>query len=218
MLVRQGHQRFQVIAVGHCTLRVGGRAQIGQRDTVQQRRVQPRVIGQIARGGRGGHEQRLRLHRGGGDRIDLIERVRHQHDRLLAGLGFRAQGQGCVEQPLSRAVQHHQPIRRDVQAIAAVQPAADRGQQFGRAFVRGVFRQFGQAVGHHLRHETGHRVARLSDGQDHGGFAGGQPRFDIRQQRPQTRERVVRQVREPLGECHLCLAFRGLRPVPWRKH
>ena len=206
MALGQCDQRLKIVLVGDRALRVGGRAEIGDRGPRQQRLGERRIVGQVAGGGRRRDEHRLGGDGGGGHGIDLIEGVRNQDRRPLAAFALGAEGKGRVEQPLARAVQRRDPRRRQVDAIAALQPARDRRQQFRRALVRRIFRQFVHRTRDHLAYPVRESVARLADCQD-------LPR-PVRgchavQQFPQARKRVFGQVREPLGNCHHCLARRS---------
>ena len=205
MLFGQCQQLGQIIARRNRTLRIGRRAEIGDRHAIENLVGQARVIGQEIRLGAGGHENRLSAHGRGGHGIDLIERVRDQDRRALAVLGFGAKRDRGIEQPLARAIQRHDPVRSDLDAIAPPDPSRNRAQQRRRALIRGIFAEICKVFRQHLPHEIGHRVARLADG--HGdGFAAGSMRI---QQRPQTRECVFGQVRKPLGINHRCLICRG---------
>ncbi len=130
VLLGQRDQRRPVVPAGHCALRVGGRAEIGDGDAVQHLGGQRAEIGQKA-GGRGGrHEDRLGRHRQRRHHVDLVERVRHQYRRPPAALGLGAKRHGGVVEPLARAVQRHHLRRRiEGDAIAPPHPTGDGGPQ-----------------------------------------------------------------------------------------
>ena len=151
--------------------------------------------------GGGGHVDGFRPHGQGGHGIDLIERVRHQDDGLLAVLHLGAERDGGVEKPFTRAVQDHQAVFGHRHAIAAGDPAGDGGQKIGRAVVRRVDAETRKVGRKDRADEIGHRVARLADGHGDGIAAGG-----VRVEKfPQARKRIFWQVRKPLRKCHCCL-------------
>lgn len=205
----QRQEPCQIVAAGHRALRVRRRADIGDADAVQKRGRQTRIIGQKTGRGGGRHIDRLCPHGQGRHGIDLIERVRHQHRRRGARLAFGAKRDAGVEQPLARAVQVHDPIRADPDAVAAPQPAADAVQQRRRAVVGRVDAKAVKIGVQHLGQEIRRRVARLADGHRDGLTARG-----MRIQKlPQTRKRIIRQVRKPLWKRHCCLNSGSSRPV-----
>jgi hypothetical protein len=191
--------------IGHRPLRIGRGADIGDRRPVEDVVRQGGIVRQIAGGFGGGHIDRLRPHGQRGDGIDLVERVRHQNDGCLAALPFRAKRHAGVEQPLARSVQRQDlPVGRDVHAIAPRDPARDGDLKSRRAVVRGVAPEAFEALRDHVPHPDGKGVTRLADG--HGnGFAA---RLVDVEKLPQTRKRIIRQVRKPLRKHHDCLNAR----------
>ena len=201
MLFGQSQKVSQIIRRSDSPLRIGGRTDIGQRHPVQHVRRQAAVVRQVAGRGSGGDIDRLGPHSQGGHGIDLIEGVRHQDDGFLAGLGFWAQGDGRVEQPLPCAVQDHQPILGHRHAIAPGDPARNGRQKLGRTVVWRVDAKAAKVRGQDRADEIRHGVARLADGHGDGVAAGG-----VRVEKfPQTRKRIVWQVRKPLRKRHCCL-------------
>ena len=67
--IRQRDQLFKEILAGDGALRIGGRTQIGNRRTVQNRRIQIRVTRHMAGIRRRGDKDRLGAHGGGGGPI-----------------------------------------------------------------------------------------------------------------------------------------------------
>ena len=125
--------------VGDRALRVRRRADVGERDPVEERRRQRGVVGQEA--GLGGRRHRHRLGAGGERRgaVGLVERVRHQHRRPRARLGLGREREGGVEQALAGAVQRdHLGVGVDRDAVAAGEPGGDGGAELGGALVRRV--------------------------------------------------------------------------------
>ena len=201
VLLRQRQQIGPIVPAGHGALRVGRRADIGNRGAVQGLGVEAREIGQKAGLGGGVDIDGVSRNRQRRHGIDLIEGVRHQHDRLLASLLLGAQRDGGVEQPFPRAVQRHDPIFGHRDAIAPPDPARDRRQQFRRAVIRRIDAETCQMFGKDRTNKARHRVPRLADG--HGNlFTAGRVCIE---QLPQTRKRIIRQVREPLRKRHFCL-------------
>jgi hypothetical protein len=213
VLLGQRQQPAPVGPVGNRALRVGRRAEIGDGDAVEHGGVERGVVGQVPGLGGRRHVMRLGAHGERGHGIDLIERIGRQDHRALAVLPLGAEREGCVEQPFARAVERHQPVGRKRHAIAARDPAGDGVEQLGRAVVVRVAGKTGKRPVQHIGEEGRHRVARLADGHGDRGAARG-----VRiKKRPQTRERVVRQMREPLGIIHHCLFARGRR-APFTGH
>lgn len=208
MLFGQRHQFLKVVLGRDRALGIGGGTQIGQGGAVQHLGRQIGIAGQMPGFDGGRNKDRLGPHGGGGDGIDLIEWIGDQHRRLLVALVFGRQRQGGVEQPLARAVQRHDAVGRHLDAVAALQPAADGRQQLGRALVGGILAEIGDAFGHDRPGKAGDFMARFADGHDDGIAAG----RDARQQFPQARKCVIRQVRKPLGKCHGCLSFGVVAP------
>ena len=208
MPLGQRQQIGQISARGDGPLRICGRAQVDQRHPVQQCCVQRRVIGQEPCRRCRRHIDRLGT---GGQRpngVDLVEGVRHQNDRHRPVLAFRAQRKGRIEQPLARAIQPHDPVRCHVHAVAAAKPGGIRGQQLGRAIIRGVNAEPVQIGGKNFGHETGHRMLRLANGHGYGIASGG-----VRiKKRPQPGKCVIWQVRKPLWKRHDCLVAGVISP------
>ena len=149
----QRDQAFPVVTAGNSALRVGGRTDVGQRRAIQNLGRQAFVIRQMSGFGGGGYKDSLGPDGRCGNRIDLIERVRCQNDRLFAALCFGAQRHGRVVQPFARAVQRHDIcFGIDSDAIAPLDPVADRGAQFICSVVRGVAAEFGNRLRKNITH------------------------------------------------------------------
>jgi hypothetical protein len=193
--------------VGDRPLRVGRRADIGDRRAVQHLGISARNPAD-ARSRRGRHEDRLGPH---GKRATAC-----RPGRTGSASGSRAAGPRwsrgrapCrVEQPLARAVQRHDLGGRvDRHAVAPVQPGCDRGRA-----VRACRRSAGSV--------ESSEFARRSISPIQGGKAClGSPidmcitsppgRMRI-QKRPQTRKRIGWQVRKPLRKrMKLCSTASG---------
>ena len=123
----------------------------------------------------------------------------------IATLRLGAQRHGGVVQPLARAVQRHDPLGGNLGPIAPPQPAGDRRQQLGRAVVRGIFAETVQICRQNRPDEIGNRMSGLANGHRDRGVT----RRVMVQKLPQTRKRIIRQVRKPLRKRHYCLMCRG---------
>ena len=142
-----------VVARRRGPLRVGGRTDIGDGSAVQNVLWQAGVIRQMAGVCGGRNKDRLGPDRQSRNHIDLIERVRTQHDGLLAALGFRTQRHGSVIEPLTRTVQRHDLcVRIHGDAIAAVDPAGNRAPQRVSTFVLGISTEQPGIFHDHIRH------------------------------------------------------------------
>mmetsp|Transcript_3741 Transcript_3741/g.6934 ORF Transcript_3741/g.6934 Transcript_3741/m.6934 type:complete len:248 (+) Transcript_3741:1484-2227(+) len=191
---------------GYRTLRVRGRADVGNRGPVQNVGINRLEIGQIPGLGSGGQVDRLGANGKRCDRVDLIEGVRRQHDRLLAILAFGAERHASVIKPFARAVQRQNLGRGvDVDTVALPDPISLRRTQRKRAVILGVFGEALKVVIQNARDPLGKRVTRLADGHENRVAA----RLHAVQQRPQTRKRIFWEVRKPLRKHHYCLINRS---------
>ena len=178
----------EVFAARHGPLRVRGRADEDDGRAVEHVRGKRCEIREEP--GFGGRRDEHGIGHGG-DRthgVDLVERVRDQHERALAGLFFGAEGEDGVEKALARAVQPHDPVRGDGCTETAGDPAGYRLEHLGRAVIRGVFSKLGDGLGQHVRHPIRKRVPGFPDGHRVDVAARG----CLPQKRTQTRERVFR--------------------------
>jgi hypothetical protein len=212
----QSEQVAPVALARHGALGIGRRAEVDERGPVEERGLERGEIRQEAGGGRGRKVDRLRTRgerRGG---IALVEGVRHEHGRAGARLALGAKREGGGEEPLARAVQRGDLARRiEAHTVAAAEPAGDRLAQILGALVRRVAAELRRMGGDDLADERRQGVARLADRHDDGLPA----RRRRVEERAQTGERVIRQVREPLGEGHaLSASCAGVFAPPrsWR--
>ena len=119
--------------------------------------------------------------------------------------------EGGVEEALAGAVERdHLGLRVDGDAVAAAEPAGDGVAQLGRALVRRVERELAGVRGDGAGDEIGQRVLRLADG--HGEL--GPARGRAREQPPQARKGVFRQVCEPRGKLHRRASSAGVSTCP----
>ena len=201
VLLRQRDQRRPARQIRHRPLRVRRRAIVDRRRSPQQILRQRREVGQEPRLRPRVDVDRLGPRRQRRHRVALVERVGQQHRRPLSVLGLRHQRHAGREQPLPRAGEREHTIRRRppvVQPIAQLQPAADRLQQLRRAVVRRIAPVARRMLRQHLIEERRQRMPGLPQG--HRDRLA--PRRHGVEQRPQTRKRIFRQVREPLGLLH----------------
>ena len=202
VLFGEAEQGFQVGGRGDGTLGVRGGAKVSNGDAVQKGGGQAGVIGQVSGGGSGGDIDRLGPDGQGGDGIGLVKRIGDQDGGGLAGFGFRRQGEGGVEQAFARAVQDHDLVLGEGNFVAALEPSGDGVEKVWGAVIGGVAGETVDIGGEDRADKGGHRMARLADGHGNGRTAGG---MGV-QKLPQTRKRIIRQVRKPLWKRHICLS------------
>ncbi len=199
VLLGQRDEIAQVLLARHRSLRVRRRAEVAQRDAVEHRGRQRRVVGQEPRSGR-----RRRLDRLGADRqrscaIRLVERVRHQHGGPRAVLCLRRERERRVEQALARAVQRHDPrVRVEPRAVPSRDPVGDGRAQILGPVIGRIAAELVEMRGDRLGDQRRQRMPRLAD--RHRQFRPAR-RMAV-EQPPQTRKRVFRQGSEPLGTLH----------------
>ena len=202
VLPGEGHQAFQPFEAGDRTLRVGGRAEIGQRDAREDIGAETLVIRQETGSFVRGHADRFRP---GGDRgaeIDLVEGVRHQDHRPAAGLALRHRRQRRHEQRLAGAGDRDHVGRRvDRRFRAAIAPAGP-GRDGGPRVLGPAHRRVAAPQGGIRENRLADRVRRVVPG-----FAQGQRdrlkprrRLDRTEQRAQAIERVSADLQEAIVE------------------
>ncbi len=190
-------QRRQGVEAGCRALRIGRGTQVDQRRLLQCLRPQRAEIRQKAALGGGGNENRLGAGHHRGARIDVVERVGHQHQRAPgAGCGFRHRGEGEHEQRLTGAG-HRQDIFVGVdiagrQAVARSQPVGHGVAEAGGAAQRRIVPPLLGVMGQGRGDEIGRRVARLAERQgDRLDVAGGR---DAVEHGVQPLERIGNQI------------------------
>ncbi len=196
MAVGERDQRAPPGFVRHRALRIGGRADIGQRDAIEQVVGQRGEIRQKAGRGRGGHGDGFGADGERGGAVALIEGVRHEYRRALPMLGFRREREGGVEKTFAAAVERdHFRFGIDRDPVAQRQPVRDRGAKLRRALVGWVAAEIRGMRGDGRGDEGGNGVPRLADGHGKLRSAG---RAAV-EKPPQTRKDILRQIGEPLG-------------------
>ena len=201
MLPREVHRAIEVGLVGDRPLRVGGRAQVGERGPLEHVPRHGREVGQEA--GLARRRQQHRLGPGHHRRpvIDRVDRARHQHGRPPAAHGLRHGGGGQhVEPLLGPGERQHVPVRPQAaarQPEPPLEPAGDRGPVLGRAVHRRVAVPHVRVRRHRLRQDRRRRVLRLAERQVDGRHAGG--RADAFQQRREATERELGEAVEAIG-------------------